>query len=223
MTDENPHKTHDHGAGPFDEAFWERMYRARSAVWSGSPNAVLLEEASELTPGRALDVGCGEGADALWLAQRGWRVTAVDVSPTALERGARRAAEVDAEAARSIEWIHVDLTRWEPPEAAYDLVSSMFFHLPKDSREPIFRRLAAAVAPGGSLLVVGHHPSDHGTTARRPPLPELFYTAEEVAALLAPHGWDVALSEARARGAKDPEGRVITIHDAILRAVRRAR
>jgi len=221
-----PH-AHDHqGDGPGDgamgEAFWNERYRSRDALWSGNPNPQLVAEAADLVPGTALDVGCGEGADAIWLAERGWRVTAVDFSVVALERGAAQAAERGAAVARRIDWRHEDLTAWVPAEASYDLVSAQFFlHLPKEPREAIFRVLAASVAPGGSLLIVGHHPSDLQTTIPRPPLPELFFTASDVAALLDTHGWDIAVNAARERGATDPQGRTVTIHDAVLRARRR--
>jgi len=219
---------HDHqGDGPgagdaaMGEAFWDERYRSTGALWSGNPNPQLVTEASDLAPGTALDAGCGEGVDAIWLAARGWHVTAADFSAVALQRGAIHAAQVGVETVERIIWLHEDLTTWAPAEAAYDLVSAQFMHLPKNPREALFRALAAAVAPGGSLLIVGHHPSDL-TTIPRPPLPELFFTASEVAALLDPHEWDIVVSVARERGAPDPDGRTVTIHDAVLRARRRA-
>ena len=204
-----------------NEAFWERLYRSRDSLWSGNPNPQLVHEASDLTPGTALDVGCGEGADAIWLAERDWQVTATDISTVALARGAAHAAERGAAVARRIDWLHADLTAWVPAEASYALVSAHFLHLLQEPREAIFRRLAAAVAPGGTLLIVGHHPSDLQTTARRFPQPERFFTAADVSALLDLQHWDIVVSAARERSATDPEGRTITIHDAVLRARRR--
>jgi len=201
-----------------NETFWDEMYRARSTVWSGNPNAHLLSEASGLASGAALDVGCGEGADAIWLAERGWQVTAVDISTVALERGTALANKVGVDVARRIDWLHVDVTEWVPPKASYDLVSAQFMHLAKDGREALFRRLAGAVAPGGSLLIVGHHPSDLQTTVRRPPSPELFYTAAEIAASLDSNLWEIVVSAARERSALDPESRTVSIHDAVLHA-----
>ncbi len=228
MTSADGHAAHahnHHGDGPTDvvmgEAFWDERYRSTGALWSGQPNPQLVAEAAGLAPGTALDVGCGEGADALWLAERGWRVTAVDISAVALERGAAQAVAHGAAVARRIDWLHEDLTAWVPTEASYGLVSAQFMHLPKNPRDALFHALAAAVAPGGSLLIVGHHPSDL-TTIPRPLLPELFFTASDVAALLDPHGWDIIVSAARERGATDPGGRAVTIHDAVLRARRRA-
>jgi SAM-dependent methyltransferase len=203
----------------FDAGFWDERYRSHSAVWSGNPNMQLLNEVSELPPGTALDVGCGEGADAIWLAERGWRVTAADISSVALARA--RAVEVSADVARRIDWLHADLLAWAPPSASYDLVSAQFMQLPKVPREFLFRRLASSVKPLGTLLIVGHDPSDLQTTAARPPMPDLFYTAADVATLLEPSDWDIIVEASRERSTTDPAGRTITIHDAVLRARRR--
>jgi cyclopropane fatty-acyl-phospholipid synthase-like methyltransferase len=198
----------------FDEAGWEERYRTKPAVWSGRPNPQLVAEAAGLAPGRALDVGCGEGADALWLAERGWRVTAADISTTALERAAAHAAA--AQLADRIDWIHADLRQQPPAEGAYDLVSAQYMHLPGEARRNLFARLAAAVTPGGTLLIVGHHPSDLQTTAHRMHFPDMMFTAEEVAASLDPTVWEVLAAEARPRTTVDPQGRDILIHDAVL-------
>ncbi len=205
----------------FDEQSWEERYRSRTAVWSGQPNLQLVAEAAGLDPGTALDVGSGEGADAIWLASRGWRVTAVDFATTALQRAAAHAQAGGAEVAGRIDWVHADLTTWAPPNQQFDLVSAQFMHLPAAGRQELFGRLAAGVAPGGMLLIVSHHPSDLRTTVPRPPMPELFYTAEEAGASLAPGRWDILVAEARPRRVSDPEGQEVTIHDAVLRARRR--
>jgi len=204
------------------EEFWDERYRSSSALWSGDPNPQLVTEAAGLAAGTALDVGCGEGADAIWLAERGWQVTAVDLSVVALERAAAQAVKIGAAVARRITWQHADLARWVPPAARFDLVSMQFMHLPPEPRDSLVRRLAASVAPGGSLLIVGHHPSDLETTAPRPPAPELFYTAADLAASLDPDGWEIAVSAARGRPATDPDGQAITVHDTVLRAERRS-
>lgn len=203
-----------------DEAFWDERYRSASKVWSGKPNPQLVARVASLAPGSALDVGAGEGADAAWLAGRGWKVTALDISSVALERGRAHAAELGAEIAGRITWLHADVTGWEPPARAFDLVSIHFLHLPSAERTPLYLRLAGAVAPGGVLLVVGHHPSDLQTTVKRPPDPDLLFTAEELAAEL-PDGWDVLAREASPRTATDPDGETVTVHDAVLFARRR--
>jgi SAM-dependent methyltransferase len=203
----------------FDEEFWEERYRSHPAVWSRQPNAQLVAEAADLPPGRALDAGCGEGADAIWLAGRGWQVTAVDFATAALRKAADHAAA--AGVADRIEWRHADLTAWTPADAAYDLVSAQFVHLPQ-APERLFARLSEAVAPGGTLLVVGHHPSDLETGAHRAAGPERFFAADDVAAMLDPARWRIEVAEARPRLSKPHEGDDITVHDAVLRAQRRA-
>src|SRR3954467_5214302 len=136
------------------------MYRATDALWSGRPNTQLVAEAADLPAGTALDVGCGEGADAVWLARRGWQVVAVDFAATALERGAAAAAAAGEEVAARIDWVRADGTRWTRGPAASGLVWAQFMPLPPDERRELFARLAAAVRPGGTLLVVGHDVSD---------------------------------------------------------------
>lgn len=205
----------------FGQSFWDDRYRSRSELWSGEPNPHLISNASELSAGTALDVGSGEGADAIWLAERGWRVTAVDVSTVALRRGAARAEEVGADVARRIDWLHEDVLTWAPAPASYDLASAQFMQVPEGPRESLFGRLAASVALGGTLLIVGHHPSDLQTTVPRPPLPELFFTASEVAASLDPEVWEIIVGATLARSTTDPDGYAATIHDAVLRARRR--
>jgi SAM-dependent methyltransferase len=207
--------------GELDASFWDERYRSSDALWSGEPNEQLIAEVSGLTPGVALDAGAGEGADAIWLAERGWRVTAADISAVALERGRAQANVVGQDVARRIEWIRADFLAWQPPLDAYDLVSLHFIHFPSPQREDVFRRLAAAVKRSGTLLIVAHHPSDLQTTAKRWRVPEYFYTAEDVAAILEPERWEVLVTEARPRAVADPEGRTITVHDSILRALRR--
>jgi SAM-dependent methyltransferase len=208
-------------SGQFDEAFWDERYRSHTAVWSGRPNPQLVTETADLAPGAALDVGSGEGADALWLASRGWQVTAVDFSTTALQRGAAHAEALGADVIERIHWVHADLTSWAPAEGRFDLVSAQFMHLPAAQREALFRRLAVSVTPGGTLLIVGHHPSDLQTTMPRPMVPDLFFTAEEIAESLDPGQWDVLVADAKPRPATNPEGQEITIHDAVLRARKR--
>lgn len=202
----------------FTARFWDERYGSAARIWSGNPNSQLVEEVGGLEPGTALDAGCGEGADTHWLARRGWRVTAMDVSAVALQRGAAHAEEAIAD---RITWQQVDLLGWEPDDRRYDLVNAHYMHFPRALREPLFARLAGSVAPGGTLLLVGHHPSDMHTTMHRPPEPDLFFTAEEVAGSLDPDRWEVLAADARPRRVEDPEGREITIRDAVLRARRR--
>ena len=195
---------------PHGEQAWDERYRSQPEIWSGDPNAALAAEVSDLPPGTAFDAGAGEGGDACWLAARGWKVTAADISGVALQRAAARASRLGLD----ITWLHADLAR-VPVPGPYDLVTSHFLHLPVADRKTVFRHLADAVAPGGTLLVVGHEPSD----MPRPELAEMGWTAAELAAELG-EGWTVQVAEARKRRATGPAGHEITIHDAILRARR---
>jgi SAM-dependent methyltransferase len=178
----------------------------------------LVEETSALAPGSALDAGCGEGADAIWLAERGWRVTAVDIAFTALDRA--RAVALPADVAERITWQQGDLIANPPPPASFDLVSSHFMQVAPDALAALVGGLAAAVKPHGTLLIVGHHPSDLLTTARRPRAPGVLYAAEAVVALLDETVWETTACEARPRPATDPAGHSITVHDTVLRARR---
>jgi thioredoxin reductase/SAM-dependent methyltransferase len=202
-----------------DRAWWEERYRTAPHLWSGKANDFLVAEAADLSPGRALDAGAGEGGDALWLAEQGWRVTAVDLSEVALERGAKVAQERGL--GDRMEWRQADLAEQPPEPAAYDLVTSAFLHPPADVREKVIAGLAAAVAPGGTLLVVNHDPSDLALGIRHDARPEYFASAEQLAALLDPAEWEIQVAEARPRDARGHEGGVHHVADAVLRARRR--
>lgn len=210
----------------FDENFWDERYGSSGAVWSGKPNPQLVAEVSWLTSAElpehrtALDVGCGEGADSVWLAGQGWHVSAVDISRVALQRAEAHATGLVLPG--SIVWERRDLLSWTPPVLAFDLVTAQFMHLLREDRELAYARLAASVAPGGTLLIVGHSPSDALAGARRPDVPALFFTAVDVAASLDPGNWRVEVAQARPRNATGNEGKAITVHDEVMRAVRLA-
>jgi len=212
MNENHDHAGPDHQA-PHGEQAWDERYRSRTEIWSGNPNATLVAEAAGLQPGTALDAGAGEGGDAFWLAARGWKVTATDISGVAIERAARRAGERGL----AVTWLRADLAA-TPVQGTYDLVTTHFLHVPKSEQQPLFRHLAAAVAPAGTLLVVGHDLSDMARLPR-PDLMEYGWKAEEVAATLG-EGWTVEVAEARPRQATGPDGGEVTIHDAVLRARR---
>lgn len=143
---------------PDDSAqFWEAFYDRGQGHWSGRPNASLVDEVAGLEPATALDLGCGEGGDAIWLAARGWRVTAADISATALERAARNAAA--AGVADAIAWERHDLAVSQP-RGSFELVAATFLHSPVAlPRTQVLRAAATAVAVGGTLLIIGHAPS----------------------------------------------------------------
>lgn len=149
----------DHHGATASQEFWDDLYRQRAGSGPVGPNPVLQQIAGPLTPGTALDLGCGEGGDALWLAGRGWRVTAVDVSATVLARGAARAEA--AGVADRIDWQQHDLAH-SLPTGEFDLISAQYLQSPVEGfpRDQVLQTLARAVAPGGMLLVV-----DHGSVA----------------------------------------------------------
>ena len=214
---------HEHAPEPgerprWDASFWDERYSSSPSLWSGHVNAVVSDETATLAPGRALDVGCGEGGDALWLAERGWTVLGVDVSQVAVDRAAARALEVGLQDRAAFEVR--DLMAWAPPAGGYDLVSVSFVHLPTDDRRPVYAGLAAAVAVGGTFLVAAHHPSDLGVVPR-PPYPDLFFTPEDLVADLGSWAgsWEVVTAEARPRPATH-DGQDVTIADTVLRARR---
>jgi thioredoxin reductase/SAM-dependent methyltransferase len=188
---------HGHETPPTDPTeFWEGFYAPGQKPWSGRPNHVLVSELTDrpvaVDRGTALDLGCGAGADAIWLAQQGWAVTGVDISTAALEHGA---AEADAAGvADRIEWRRHDLGD-ELPDGSWDLVAAAYLHSPVQfQREQVLRRAAAAVAPGGTLLVIGHQ--GHAAPEHEPPAGVTFPTADDVLAALDLDGWTVERAEA---------------------------
>lgn len=204
-------------AEPEREA-WNERYLGSVRVWSGNPNVELTRQVADLTPGRVLDLGCGEGADAVWLAGRGWKVTAVDVSDVALGRATEHAAQ--AGVAGAIEFQHRDLVADFPP-GEFDLVSAQFLY-PHDiaARDRLLRRAAGAVGAGGVLLIEGHsslpsweqggeegagyggHHHQGGHDDARFTKPD-----EVLAALrLAEAEWDVLVCEEHERVQNDPDG-----------------
>jgi len=134
-----------------DAASWDRMFAASEQLFSPDPNAIVVELVSALQPGHALDLGAGEGRHAVWLARQGWRVTAVDFSPVALERTRRRAAAAGLE----IECVLADADDVDPPTGGFDLVLIAYMHPAPDVRDSAFATVAKTVAVGGHLLVVG--------------------------------------------------------------------
>ncbi len=158
-----------------DSSDWDQRYASRDRLWSPAPNDVLVTAAAGLRPGRALDVGCGEGADALWLAERDWKVTAVDFSNVALERAraATRSRRVD------VCWVRADLRSYVPRSAPFDLVTLLFIHFAPEERRELLSRTAALLAPGGTLVVAGHDRSNP-PEAHGPRRPDVLFTPEEI-------------------------------------------
>ncbi|PRY48503.1 thioredoxin reductase [Geodermatophilus tzadiensis] len=207
----------------YGEQWWEERYRSHAhGAWSGRVNDVLATEAADLPPGRALDAGAGEGGDAVWLARRGWAVTALDLSRTALDRAAAAAAAAGV----PLETRKADISSWEPGDERWDLVTASFLHFLPATRDDVLRRLASAVAPGGTLLVTMHDGGNVSRGVQRPGPAEWYATGEQLAAVLDTEDWEVEVAESRPREARSHEGGAhehgsVHVADAVLRARRR--
>lgn len=203
-------------------AFWEARYTGSDRIWSGRVNTVLAAEAATLKPGTALDLGCGEGADSVWLAAQGWLVTGVDIAETAIAR-ARQFATEEGVSADQIRWVVADLATWRP-ERTYDLVSACFLQSPfAFPRTEVLRRAAAAVGPEGHLLIVGHAAAPPWARQHEDHDHELLSADEELAGLHLPVAdWEVVRCENRPRAATGPDGEEATLDDAVIVARRRA-
>ena len=159
-----------------DRDAWNARYADAELVWSAEPNRFLVQEVAGLTPGRALDLGAGEGRNAIWLAERGWRATAVDFSGVGLQK-ARGLAE-----ARGVEvnWVEADLRSYSPARDAFDLVALIYIHLPDEERRAVVRRAADAVAAGGTLLVIGHDRSNLREGYGGPQDPTILFSPDDI-------------------------------------------
>jgi SAM-dependent methyltransferase len=198
-----------------DEQEWDARYRESGRIWSGNPNVAMVAEVSDLPPGTALDLGCGEGADAVWLAGRGWRVTAADLSGVALARAAEHAAEAGV----TVDWQQHNLEQTFP-EGAFDLVSAQFLHFWKDfDRVKILRRAAEAVAPGGVLLIEGH--MDHGPFRHDHGHMHFPAPDEVIDSLALDDDWEVLVSAVHPREQIDADGNPAARTDATVK-LRRA-
>ena len=215
------HDHHHHDDATLDELrqaltreFWDERYGGSERVWSGRPNQRLVEQTADLTPGLACDIGCGEGADAIWLAEQGWEVTALDVSRVALDRTAQHAIERGVDARVKVG--EYDVLAAHPPRKprhteGFDLVSAHFMHVPREDFDDVYRRIAAAVAPGGRLLVVAHHPEDVDSGARRPHGPGLLFPPEQLLAAMGVEGgssddWEIEVADAPIREQQMDDG-----------------
>ncbi len=203
-----------------DRRFWEdrwtQVLRDHSdQVARRGPNAWLATEMENVRPGLALDAGCGHGTDSLWLARRGWHVTAVDFSVTALTHARSMAESVGHNIADRIEWVEGDLSTWTPQFGHYDLVLSLYLHV-VGSMQTMVQRLAAGVAPGGILFMVGHRPIDPATGAETAAFGQLQISVDTATAALDPTCWTFVVADDRPRPATG------TGVDAVLCARRRS-
>lgn len=192
------------------QELWDERHTAHEPIESTEPDSSLVQLAMPLAPGRALDLAAGDGRNAIWLASRGWSVTAVDFSGVAL----RRAAAAADRAGLKVNWVQADLLEWRPEPRSADLVALMFLHLPPEERRVVLAAAVDAVAPGGRLLIVGHDRSNLGRGVPGPGDPALLYAMDEVVAYLTP----LILEEVRQVDHELGDGRVST--DAVLVARR---
>jgi 2-polyprenyl-3-methyl-5-hydroxy-6-metoxy-1,4-benzoquinol methylase len=205
----------------FDQDFWEQLWSTTlrehaDKVARRPPNAHLMAEAANLRAGRALDAGCGHGADALWLAAQGWQVTAVDFSAAALAHGRSMAEAAGADVAARIDWIEGDLASWGVGAGQYDLIVCLYVHV-AGSVEDMLKRMANGVAPGGTLFLVGHRPIDPSTGAATAAANQVQVSVEAAMAALDSRVWELLVAEERPRSVAG------TGVDAVIRARRRNR
>ena len=156
---------------------WDKRYAAVESLWAIRPNRFLVAEASELPPGRALDLACGEGQNAIWLATRGWEVTGVDYAEVAIAKARARAERDGVE----VTFTCADLVEYEPERGAFDLVLVLYLHIPSAQRAPLHAKAAGALAPGGTFLLLGHDRANATDGVGGPSDPDLLYTADEIA------------------------------------------
>jgi SAM-dependent methyltransferase len=185
---------------PMDQASWDRRYSQAELIWSATPNQFFAEEVAALAPGRALDLGTGEGRNAVWLAERGWDTTAVDFSATGIEK-ARALANARG---CSVTWIVEDLLTFRPAPHAFDLVALVYIHLPALQRRQVLATAVGALAPAGRLVVVGHDRSNLTAGVGGPQDPSILFTPEEIVSDL--DGLDIVRSRKVVRHVKTPDG-----------------
>lgn len=205
----------DYPVDPAVQAEWDRRYAGQERLWSGRPNGALVVEVAGLTPGRVLDVGCGEGADAVWLARQGWAVTAIEVSELALRRAQGHAREAGV----TVRWVHAELAKAALPPASFDLVSAQYPALLRTPDAAAERALLAAVAPGGVLLLVHHAGMDTAQVHDDGIDPADYVWPSMVAALL-DDDWQIEVDEQRPREAPEVGAGAHHIEDVVLRARR---
>ncbi len=196
-----------------DSRGWDRRYGGSELIWTAEPNRFLSAEAADLAGGRALDLACGEGRNAVWLAERGWRVTGVDFSQVGLDKAQRLAEERGV----AVAWEMADLIEYVPPPAAFDLVAILYLHLDPATTREVLRRAVAALAPAGTLLVVGHDPTNIEEGYGGPQNPAILMAPDEIADALE----DLEIERAeRVRRPVASAGADVYAIDALVRAVR---
>ena len=193
---------------------WNRRWAGEERVHASTdPSRFVVAEVADLPPGAALDLACGAGRNAVWLAEQRWRVTAVDFSGVAL----RMARSLEAERGVAVEWVEADVLAWTPPPRAYDLVCVLYLQLPAGERRTALARAAAAVRPGGTLLVLGHDLLNLTDGWGGPTQADVLFTPDDVVAEIG----DLRIEKAeRVRRAVDDAGASREVIDALVRATR---
>ena len=192
---------------------WDQRYATTELVWGAGPNRFLVHEVDGLPPGRALDLGCGEGRNAIWLAEQSWQVTGVDFSEIGLDKARRLAADRGVE----VTWVHANLLVYQPEEGAFDLVIVMYIQLPAAQLADALKRASAALAPGGTLLVVGHDLLNLSQGYGGPQDPKVLFTPDDVERDLP--GLRIERAE-RVLRPVTVDGRQVDAIDALVRAIK---
>ncbi|MDX6302577.1 MAG: hypothetical protein QOF53_3791 [Nocardioidaceae bacterium] len=182
-----------------DAADWDQRYAGADLVWSATPNQFVAAELADLRPGRALDVACGEGRNALWLAERGWQVTAVDFSRVALDKGRALQERHPHGSDLHVDWVRGDVLTYDTGPASYDLVVLAYLQLVADERRTAVRRAFGSLRPGGTFFLVAHHATNLTEGTGGPTDPEVLFTAEEVLADLDGERFEVERADRVAR------------------------
>jgi SAM-dependent methyltransferase len=190
---------------------WDARYAGVENLWAAKPNRFLVAEVADLEPGRALDLACGEGQNAIWLATLGWQVTGVDYSEVAIAKARGRAERDGVDA----EFVCADLVTYEPGSSVFDLVVVLYLHIPSRERHVVLDRATAALAPGGTFLLVGHDTLNMTEGVGGPSDPDIHFTPDEIAAELP----DLEIVKAE-RVLRDVRGQERDAIDALVRARR---
>jgi SAM-dependent methyltransferase len=206
-----------------DAAAWDERYAAADLVWSATPNQFVAAELAGVRPGRALDLACGEGRNALWLADRGWQVTAVDFSRVGLEKGRALQDRHPRGQDLQVDWVLGDVLTYDGGPAAYDLVVLAYLQLTVDQRRAAVRRAFGCLRPGGTLFLVAHDATNLAEGTGGPTDPDVLFTAEDVLADLDGERFEVERADRVARGDSPHthHGEAArTAYDALVRVVR---
>ena len=200
-----------------DPTAWNERYAAADLVWSAEPNRFLPPEVAGLAPGRALDVACGEGRNAIWLARQGWDVVAVDFAEAGIAKGRRLAADAGVD----VDWVVADVTTFDPP-GRFDLVIVFYLQLVDAALTATLRRVAAACAPGATVLVVGHHVDNLESRLRRARPAETSSTTPMPSPPPSPAAGSSSSGPSMVERPVDTDGGPRVALDALVRAVRPA-